>query len=152
MHPIDAALQRHSITLPTVAPPAANYLPYSQSGSLLVISGQLPLQDGAVKFTGPVRDISEGQQAAHLCAINMLAQIHHALEGDWSRLQRCIRLGIFVQSAQGFSDAHQVANGASDLIVEIMGESGKHARAAVSVPGLPLNAMVEVDALMEVAG
>ncbi len=146
---IEARLKQLGITLPAVAIPAANYVPYKRVGNLLVISGQLPLKDGAMAHSGkatPAR-LEEAQAAAKLCAINLLANVAAACEGDWSRVETCVRLGVFVNAESGFTDAHKVANGASDFIVEVLGDAGKHARAAVSVSELPLGALVEVDGM-----
>jgi len=151
-HPIDQALADLNITLPTPLAPVANYVPYVQSGNLVVISGQLPMKDGALAFTGHVGmdvTIEQAQEAARLCAINLLAQVKAAAGGDLSRVVRCVRLGVFVNSAHEFTDQPKVANGASDLMVAVLGEAGKHARAAVGVNTLPLGAAVEVEAIFE---
>jgi len=146
---IDSRLKANGILLSAPPAPAANYLPFTIEGSLLTISGQLPLQNGKLVFTGKLGDgvsLEDGQEAARLCAINILNQAYGAL-GDLGRIRRCVRLGGFVASTPGFTDQHKVINGASDLIVAILGEPGKHARAAVGVSALPLDAAVEVEAL-----
>jgi enamine deaminase RidA (YjgF/YER057c/UK114 family) len=146
---IDERLAALGITLPTAAGPAANYVPFVIEDGLLTISGQIPVIDAVVAVTGRLGaevSLAEGQRAAGICALNILAQAKAAL-GDLSHIRRCIRLGGFVASTQDFTDQHKVINGASDMIVRILGESGKHARAAVGVVSLPLNAAVEVEAL-----
>jgi enamine deaminase RidA (YjgF/YER057c/UK114 family) len=151
-HEIDTRLAAQGITLPVPASPAANYVPFVIDGGLLTISGQLPIENGAVAITGRLGDgvtLEEGQRAARLCAINILAQAQAAL-GDLGRIRRCVRLGGFVASTPDFTDQHLVVNGASDLIVAILGDAGKHARAAVGVASLPRNGAVEVEALFAI--
>lgn len=146
-------LVKLNVTLPQLAAPVANYVPFTISGSTLHISGQLPLAGGAVTCKGLLgQDVAleDGQKAAQLCALNILAQAHAALGGDWRRLKRCLRLGGFVAATPAFTDHPKVINGASDFIVNILGEAGKHARAAVGVASLPLGAAVEVDAIFEI--
>jgi enamine deaminase RidA (YjgF/YER057c/UK114 family) len=138
--------------LPNAAAPAANYVPYTISGNLILVSGQLPIRDGAVAFKGRLGDgveIEDGQAAAALCALNLLAQAKNACDGDLNRLKRCLKLGGFVACAPEFSDHPKVINGASDLIAEAMGEAGQHARFAVGAASLPLGASVEVEAIFE---
>lgn len=150
---IDSRLAARGITLPAAAAPAANYLPFVQTGNLLFISGQLPMQEGRMSATGLLgRDVelAAGQKAAELCAINILAQAKAALGGDLSRIVRVVKLNGFVASDPAFTDQHLVINGASNLIAEILGDAGKHARAAVGMACLPLNAAVEIDAVIEV--
>lgn len=142
------------ITLPQSAPPAANYVPFVISGNTVYIAGQLPVKDGKPQFIGKLgKEISveQGQEAAKYCAINLLAQAKAACGGDLGRIKRCLRLGVFVASAPGFTDQPKVANGASDLIVAALGDAGKHARAAVGVAELPFGVAVEVDAIFEIA-
>lgn len=151
---IATRLSEMGITLPEAAAPAANYVPYVISGHLLTISGQLPLEGGKVAVTGHLGkdvDVASGQRAAELCAINILAQAKTALGGDLSRIRRVIKLNGFVASAPDFVEQHLVINGASNLIAGVLGEAGKHARAAVGMAALPLNAAVEIDAIMEIA-
>lgn len=136
-----------------VVPPAAvaNYSPSVVIGDLLFISGQIPLKDGAVVYQGLLGndvDIETGQAAARLCAVNVLLQAKAAV-GDLERLKRCVRLGGFVASSSEFTDHAAVMNGASDLMVEAMGERGKHCRAAVGCSSLPLGSSVEVEALFQ---
>ena len=141
------------ITLPPAAAPAANYVPYVISGNLLYLSGQLPIENGAVAVTGLLGrdvDVARGQRAAELCAINILAQAQAAL-GDLARIRRVVKLNGFVASMPTFVEQHLVMNGASNLIAAVLGEPGKHARAAVGMASLPLNAAVEIDAVIEIA-
>lgn len=149
---IEEKLERLGLSLPAAAAPAANYVPYVQSGSMLYTSGQLPLKDGKLAHTGRLGadvDIEAGQEAARLCAVNILAQAKAAL-GDLSRIKRVVKLGVFVASAPEFSQQHVVANGASDLLAEVLGDPGRHARSAVGVASLPMNAAVEIEAILEV--
>ncbi len=151
-HGIDTRLALQGITLPTPAGPAANYVAFVLEGGLLTISGQLPMENGAIAVKGRLgADVSleDGQRAARLCAVNILAQAQAAL-GDLGRIKRCIRLGGFVASTPDFTDQHKVVNGASDLIADILGAAGRHARAAVGVASLPMDAAVEVEALFAV--
>ncbi|MCY0094829.1 RidA family protein [Hoeflea ulvae] len=150
---VESRLAARDIVLPEAAAPAANYLPYVISGSLLFISGQLPMENGALYATGLLGrdvDVAKGQRAAELCAINILAQAKAALGGDLERIVRVVKLGGFVASEPTFTEQHLVINGASNLIAEILGDAGKHARAAVGTASLPLNAAVEVDAVIEI--
>ncbi|ODS57115.1 MAG: hypothetical protein ABS40_06015 [Agrobacterium sp. SCN 61-19] len=151
---IDGRLAALGISLPEAAAPAANYVPYVISGNLLFLSGQLPIEGGKVAVIGLVGGdvaLPEAQRAAELCAINILAQAKAALAGDLSRITRIVKLNGFVASAPGFVEQHLVINGASNLIANVLGDAGKHARAAVGVAQLPLNAAVEVDAILEIA-
>lgn len=150
---IAGRLAARGITLPEAAPPAANYVPYVISGSLLHISGQLPLEGGKLAVLGRLGkevDIPAGQRAAELCAINILAQAKAAL-GDLERIGRLVKINGFVASAPDFASQHLVINGASNLLADILGERGRHARVAVGMACLPLNAAVEVDATIEIA-
>jgi enamine deaminase RidA (YjgF/YER057c/UK114 family) len=151
---VASRLKELGITLPSPAAPAANYVPFTQSGNMLVISGQLPMLDGKLAFTGKLGagvTLESGQEAAKICAINILAQVNAALGGNLDRVKRCLRLGGFVASSPDFIQHPQVINGASNFMVEVLGEAGKHARAAVGVSALPFDAAVEVDAIFEVA-
>ena len=147
-------LAQLDIVLPPAAAPAANYVPWARSGNLLFIAGQVPILDGKDQFTGKLGagvSIEQGQQAARLCAINILSQVKGALEGDLDRVMRCVRLTGYVNCTPDFGDQPRVINGASDLMVEVFGEAGRHARAAVGNASLPRNVAVEVDAIFEVA-
>lgn len=150
---IEERLAELGLTLPAAAAPAANYVPWTRSGDTLYVAGQLPFEDGKLEIKGDVGgavSIEDGKRAARLCALNILAQAKAALDGDLDRVTRCLKLGAFVASAPGFGEHPQVVNGASDLMVEAMGDAGRHARFAVGVSGLPLNAAVEIDAILEV--
>jgi len=144
---IEQRLAGLGVTLPAAAAPAANYVPFMQSGNLLFTAGQLPLRDGKLAVAGKLGrevDVAAGQEGGKLCAVNVLAQAKAAL-GDLARIRRIVKITVFVASDPDFAEQHIVANGASDLFVAALGDSGKHARSAVGVPCLPLNAAVEVD-------
>ena len=149
---IDRKLEELGLTLPTAAAPVATYVPTVEAGGLLHVSGQLPFRGGKVVTgrLGDDLDVAAGSDAAVLCALMVVAQVKAAL-GDLSRVARIVKLGVFVNSAPGFGDQPEVANGASDLMVALFGDAGKHARAAVGVAALPRNAAVEIDAIIEVA-
>lgn len=152
MGPIARRLAELGLTLPPAAAPAANYSPFALAGDLLFIAGQLPLKDGKLTCAGRLGDgvtVADGYQAARLCALNIIAQINAA--GALERVRRVVRLGGFVACTAEFTDHPKVVNGASDLLVELFGEAGRHARAAVGSPTLPLGAAVEVDAIIQIA-
>ena len=152
MGAIDNRLRELDISLPAPPAPVASYVPFMRTGNLVVISGQVALgPDGPV--TGRLGDtltVEEGQAAARLCGLNILAQLKAACDGDLDRVRRCVRLGGFVACAPDFTDHPKVINGASDLMVEVFGEAGRHARAAVGAPSLPLGVAVEIDAIFEI--
>ena len=153
MSKIDQKLSSLGIVLPTPAVPVANYVGFVKSGNQIFVSGQLPLAEGKLQFIGKVGlEISaeDAKKAASLCAINILAQLKLACDGNLDRVVRCIKLGIFVNGDAGFKDHPSVANGASDLMVEVLGDAGKHARAAVGSGSLPFGVAVEVDAIFEI--
>ena len=156
MSAIEDRLKSLGITLPAPSTPVANYVPFVLSGSLLVISGQLALNTNgkiAPEHRGKIGDgVSEiaGKAAARLCAINILAQAKAAL-GDLDRIERCIRLGGFMNTAPGFTAIAPVMNGASDLMVEVFGDKGRHARSTVGVAELPMFSSVEVEAMFAIA-
>lgn len=148
----EVKLTEMKLTLPKVSAPVANYVPYVIVGNLVFISGQLPMEDGKVKVTGKLgRNVSEenGAEAAKLCALNILAHLKAAV-GSLDKVKRCVKLTGFVSSTPDFTTHPKVINGASDLIVGVFGDAGKHARAAVGVPSLPLGAAVEVEAVFEI--
>lgn len=149
---IETRLAELGITLPEPVAPVANYVPFVRSGNQVYISGQISLgADGLVTGTlGQDMDVDAGQAAARLCAINLISQLKAACDGDLERLQRVVKLGGFVAAAPGFFDIPKVINGCSDLMVEVFGDKGRHARSAVSCPALPLGAAVEVDGVFEI--
>jgi len=148
----DARLAELGLALPEAAAPVAAYVPTVEVGGLLHVSGQLPFQDGAL-MTGRVgadRDADYGQAAAERCGMMVLAQVAKALGGSLDRVERVVKLGVFVNSAADFGGQPAVANGASELMVRVFGEAGKHSRSAVGVPALPFGAVVEVDAVIAI--
>jgi enamine deaminase RidA (YjgF/YER057c/UK114 family) len=139
-------------TLLAAPAPAANYVPYVQSGNLLFISGQISQDRNGPAWLGHLGDtvsLEDGQKAAQACALAILAQMSAATGGDLARIRRIVKLGVFVASAPGFTQQPQVGNGASDLIAAVFGDKGKHARAAVGVAALPRGVSVEVEAVVE---
>lgn len=152
---IDAKLAEKGWVLPEAALPAANYVPWTRSGNLIFVSGQLPMKDGKPMGIGKLgRDFTteQGQEIARQCGLNILAHLKVACGGDFSKVKKCVRMGIFVASAEGFTEQPKVANGVSDMMVELFGkEIGSHARFAVGVSELPFGVGVEVDATFEVA-
>ena len=148
--PIDERLSALGISLPEAAAPAANYVPYAIDGNLVFTSGQLPLKQGKLVAEGLVGkdlDVEAGRDAAKWCAINILAQAKAAL-GDLEKIEPIVKISVFVASAPDFTQQHLVANGASDFLVEILGDAGRHARSAVGMASLPLNAPVEIEAII----
>ncbi|MGI0004491.1 MAG: RidA family protein [Candidatus Nitrosotenuis sp.] len=148
---IQEKLDELDISLPTPPKPAGSYIPVVVSGNLAFVSGQIPMQDGKVVFTGKVpteRSVEEAQKAARLCAINILAQIKANL-GSLERVARIVRVSGFVNSTTDFTEQPKVINAASDLFFDIFGEAGRHSRIAVGVASLPLNSTVEIDAIIE---
>jgi enamine deaminase RidA (YjgF/YER057c/UK114 family) len=151
---IDARLKELEIALPTAPAPVASYVPFVLAGNLVFISGQVTAAPDGLKYVGTVGKeltLEDGRAAARLCALNVVAQLKAALDGDLDRVKRCVKLGVFVNAVPGFSQHPEVANGASDLIVEILGEAGRHARAAVGAGSLPRNVAAEVEAIFEIA-
>lgn len=139
--------------LPKAAAPAANYVPYVISGNHVFVAGQIPFLNGETMNLGTLGEnisVEQGKDAARACALNILAQVNAAVDGDWSKVKRCVKLGAFVSCTPDFTDHPAVVNGASDLIVETMGDAGKHARFAVGAPSLPLGVAVEIDAVFEI--
>lgn len=151
-HPIEERLARLGLTLPDAPAPAANYVPAVRSGALLHVSGQISQGPGGL-ITGRLGDdldVAAGAEAARACALSLLAQVRAACDGDLGRLVRVVKLTGFVNSTPDFTDQPKVINGASDLLVELLGESGRHARSAVGVAALPLGVAVEIEGLFEV--
>jgi len=151
---IDARLQKLGITLPTANKAVANYVPYVITGNLIYTSGQITMLDGELKYIGRLGEnlsVEDGMAAARLCGLHLISQVKEALDGDLDRVTRIIKLGGFVNSMPEFTDQPQVINGASDLMVEVFGEKGQHARSAVGVAALPLGVSVEIDGVFEFA-
>ncbi len=149
---IDAKLQSLGLTLPDAPAPAANYVPFVIAGDMLYVSGQISADEsGLITGTlGDDLDVEAGQRAARRCALSLLAQVKAACGGDLGRLKRVVKLGAFVNSTADFTQQPQVVNGASDLLVEILGDAGRHARSAVSSPSLPLGVAVEIDGVFQI--
>ncbi len=151
---IEARLKELEIALPPAPAPVASYVPFVTAGNLVFISGQVTAAPEGLKYVGTIGKeltLDDGRAAARLCALNVVAQLNAALNGDLDRVKRCVRLGVFVNAIPGFSQHPEVANGASDLIVEIFGEAGRHARAAMGAGSLPRNVAAEVEAVFEIA-
>lgn len=152
-NPVEARLKAANITLPQPASPVANYVPYVITGNQVFISGQIPLENGAITYTGKIgsdASLEDGKKAARLCGINLIAQLKGACGGDLGRVVRVVKLGVFIACANDFAQQPEVANGASDLMVEVFGDAGRHARSAVGTNVLPRNVSVEVDAVFEI--
>ena len=147
---IEEKIKSLDITLPNPPTPAGSYIPAVKTGNLLFISGQIPMEDGKVLFTGKVSDdnLETAQKSARMCAINLLAQMKREL-GNLDRVTRIVRLSGFVNSDPEFYQHPKVINAASDLFFEIFGDKGKHARIALGAGSLPLNSMTEIDAVIE---
>lgn len=149
---IDARLKELGIALPKAAAPAANYVPFVVTGNLVFVSGQLPFENGELKHKGIVGSsvsVEDAVKAARLCALNLIAQVKAAV-GDLDMVARVVKLNGFVASTASFTEQPKVVNGASDLMAEVFGDLGKHARAAVGVAALPLGVAVEVDGVFEI--
>ncbi|MBT4769515.1 MAG: RidA family protein [Rhodospirillaceae bacterium] len=150
---IDTRLTELGIELPEAAASAANYVPYVITGNLVFISGQITLWNGELMYKGRLGEnltLDDGLASARLCALNLIAQLKAACDGDLDRVSRCVRLGGFVNCTPDFTDHPKVINGASDLMAEIFGEAGKHARAAVGCSSLPLGIAVEIEGVFEI--
>lgn len=151
---IQHRLAQLGISLPPPAAPAGAYVPFVITGNLLLVAGQLPMQDGVVVHHGRIGSeltLEAGIAAARLCGLNLLAQAQAACGGDLGRVQRVLRLAGFVQAAPGFGDHPRVLNGASELMVDVFGQAGRHVRIAVGASSLPLGAAVEVEGAFEIA-
>ncbi|HTO39550.1 MAG TPA: RidA family protein [Rhizomicrobium sp.] len=151
---IAARLKELDITLPSPPAPVASYVPYVVSGNLVFISGQVTLAPDGLKYVGTIGkelSLEDGKAAARLCLINVLSQLNAACAGNLDRVKRCVKITVFVNAVPGFAQHPEVANGASDVIVEIFGDAGKHARAAVGAGSLPRNVACEVEAIFEIA-
>ncbi|MDK9694909.1 MAG: RidA family protein [Siculibacillus sp.] len=153
MSTVEARLAELGITLPTPAAPAANYVPFVRTGALVFVSGQIPVGPKGIEFVGKLgadADLDTGRAAARLCAINLIAQLKAAV-GDLEKLARVVKLTGFVNSTLEFTDHPKVVNGASDLMVDVFGDRGRHSRSAMGVAGLPFGVAVEVEGIFEVA-
>ena len=151
---VEARLARLGLTLPEAPAPAANYVPYVIAKGLAFISGQAPVRDGQYAYTGRVGNevtVEDAQAAARLCGLNILAQVKSAVAGDWSRVKSCVRICGYISSAPGFFEQPKVLDGCSDLMVQALGEAGRHARSALGVAALRGNVPVAVDAIFELA-
>ena len=151
---IETRLAELGITLPQAATPAGAYVPYVTSGNLVFVAGQITLENGEIKYKGRLGEnmsADDGYAAARLCGLNLLAQVRGACAGDLDRVKQVVRLGGFVNSTADFTDQPKVINGASDLMLEVFGDAGRHARAAVGAPSLPLGVSVEVDGIFAIA-
>ena len=151
---IEALLDQAGLILPEAKAPIGAYVPFVQTGNLLMISGQGPVNANGVAITGRLGyglEIEDGTRAAQIAGLNIVAQIKAALEGDFSRLTRIIRLSGYVNASASFTHHAAVLNGASELMVDLFGERGRHARAAIGVASLPMNWAVEIDAIIEIA-
>ncbi|HEX2825068.1 MAG TPA: RidA family protein [Burkholderiales bacterium] len=149
---IEKKLADLGITLPPPGAPGGNYVPFVVVGDLAFMAGQVAREAGKMKYTGKVgKDLTveQGAEAAKLCAVNLLAQLKEACGGDLDRVERCVRVGGFVNSPLDFYDHPKVINGASDFLVAVMGERGRHARTAVGVSALPMDSAVEVEAVFQ---
>ena len=149
---IDAKLEELGLELPQVATPAGSYVGYVVTGNQIFVSGQIPFWNGELKYqgkVGPDYSVEEGQEAAKVCALNIIAQVKDALGGDLDRVTRVVKLGGFVNCPTDFEAHPTVINGASDLMGAVFGEKGRHARFAMGAGSLPLNVAVEVDAVVE---
>ena len=149
---IEEKIKELGIELPTPPTPAGSYIPVTKTGNLLFISGQIPMENGKVVFSGKVSDnnLDVAQKSARMCAINILAQIKKEI-GELDKVSKIIRLSGFVNSSPEFTQHPKVINAASDLIFEIFGDKGKHSRIAVGVASLPLGSMTEIDAIIEIS-
>ena len=150
---VESRLTDLSIELPTASTPGANYVPFVRSGSLVFLTGQLSQWNGERRYVGKLGrefGVEDGQKAARLCALNLVAHLRTAVEGDFDRVRRWVRVSGFVNSTPDFTAQSQVVNGASDLLVQLFGDSGRHARMAVGVSALPYDVAVEVEAVVEV--
>lgn len=154
MPDINNRIKDLGLSLPTPPKPVAAYIPFVRTGNLIYVSGQVPFLDGKLTCTGAVPSsvsVDQARAAARQCVLNGLAVVSGALDGDLNKVRRIVRLGVWVCSDPGFTDQPKVGNGASELLVDIFGDNGRHARAAVGSISLPLGATVEVEMLVEVA-
>lgn len=150
---VAARLAELKIELPQAAAPVANYVPFTVTGNQVHTAGQVSRWNGEFHFVGSVGkevSVEEAYKAARMCGLNIIAQIHAAI-GDLDRVTRCVKLNVFVRSDEAFTEQPKVANGASDLMVEVFGDAGRHSRSAIGVKQLPFGVSVEIDAIFEFA-
>jgi enamine deaminase RidA (YjgF/YER057c/UK114 family) len=150
---VEQRLKKLKIELPSPAAPAANYVPFVISGNLVFVSGQITSWNGELKYTGIVGDdrtLDEGYQAARVCGLNLISQVKEACDGKLDRVKRVVKLGGFVSSTANFKEHPLVINGASDLMADVFGDNGQHARFAVGAPALPRDTLVEIDGVFEI--
>jgi len=150
---VDARLKDLGIEIPLPAVPVANYVGFVKTGNLVFTAGQVPLRDGKFQYQGIVGadvTVDDAIEAAKICAINIIAQVKSACDGDLDKVKRVVKLVGFVNGVPGFTDQPKVINGASDMMVAVFGEAGKHARSAVGAGSLPLNVSVEIEAVVEI--
>jgi enamine deaminase RidA (YjgF/YER057c/UK114 family) len=153
MSKVEEKLNKIGVTIPDAPTPAANYLPFTTTGNLVFVSGQVPFVDGKLHITGMVgvdATVEDARGQARICAINLLAQLKVACGGDLDRVKQVVKLGAFVASAADFNSQPTVVNAASDLMVEAFGDAGRHARFAVGSNALPLGCLVEIDGIFEI--
>ena len=151
MHPIDRKINELKLILPKVASPIANYVPYKICNKMLYVSGQGPIKDGKLIYEGKVGDnltIEDGIEAAKLCCLNILSIIKHACDDNWDFFNEVVKIGGFVNCTSDFIEQPKIINGASNMLVEVLGEKGKHSRFAVGANSLPLNMAVEIEAIV----
>jgi enamine deaminase RidA (YjgF/YER057c/UK114 family) len=150
---IAARIAELGLSLPAAPSPAANYVPFVATGNFVYVSGQLPIADGTLRHLGKAGDgiaIEEAYASARMCALNVVAQVAAAVGDRLSRVKRCVNVTVFVNATPEFTEHPKIANGASDLVVEIFGDAGRHSRAAVGVGSLPRGALTEVQAVFEI--
>ena len=153
MHVFEENIKQLGIQIPDMPAALANYVPYKISDSIVYVSGQAPVKSGELIYKGKVGDdisIEDGVKAAELCCINIISVLKKSINGDWNRLENFLKLGGFVNCNSSFYDQPTIINGASDLLVEIFGEQGKHSRFAVGSNSLPMNISVEIDAIIKI--
>ena len=152
MHTFETNIKQLGIIIPDISAPLANYVPYKVSDNILYISGQGPVSESKLVYKGKVGEdisIDDGIKAAELCCINIIAALKKSINGDWNRLDSFLKLGGFVNCNNNFYDQPKIINGASDLLVKIFGDQGRHARFAVGSNALPMNISVEIDAIIK---
>ena len=151
MHPIDRKINELKLILPKIASPIANYVPYKICNKMLYVSGQGPVRDGKLIYEGKVGDnltIEDGIEAAKLCCLNILSIIKHACDDNWNFFNEVVKIGGFVNCTSDFKEQPKIINGASNMLVEILGEKGRHSRFAIGTNSLPLNMAVEIEAVV----